>query len=143
MFQRDLFVVPRKPRALWEKIVLGYWTVNSLSIFVLWTTAFVTGSEWKDGLFAYQNGNIPIFHLTAECLMAVTTLAGLVAWNGGRDWGPLLALVGAGMFGYSAVNSMGWALHNDRTLAVPMTLTLVGLPPLLALAVKGRRTGAS
>ncbi len=115
-----------------KRVVLSFWLLNSLAIFVLWAVTLATGHGWTQGLFAYQNGNIPIFHLVAESSMAIVTLAGLVGWQLARRWGPPLALVGAGMFGYSAINSMGWAIHNQPALTIPMGLSLLGLPLLFA-----------
>ena len=119
-----------------KRAILSFWLLNCLAIFVLWAVTLATGHGWQQGLFAYQNGNIPIFHLVAELSMAIVTLAGLVGWLRARRWGPPLALLGAGMFGYSAVNSMGWAIHNQPALAIPMGLSLIGLPPLFAQVVR-------
>ena len=112
--------------------------LNSIAIFVLWAVTLAQGQGWERGLFVYQNGNIPVFHLAAECVMACVTLLGLIAWLRRRSWGPSTALIGAGMFGYSAINSLGWALHNQVALALPMLLSLAALPPLFRLARASR-----
>lgn len=62
--------------------------------------------------------------------MATITLVGLWARWTARSWGRGVLLFGLGMLGYSALNSLGWAVHNDVATAVPMVVTLV-----LALAL--------
>jgi branched-subunit amino acid permease len=115
--------------------------LNCLALFALWGVSLATGHAWERGLFAYQDGNVPVFHLVAELSMAVVMLVGLLAWWRRREWGPLLALVAAGMFGYSGVNSMGWALHNDPVLPVPMGLSVIGLAWLFPLVRRAYREG--
>ena len=119
-----------------RRIVLACWLLDGLAVLALWIATFATGRAWEQGLFVYQNGNIPLFHVVAECLMALVTLLGVLAWIAKKRWGRLLALVGAGMFGYSAINSMGWAIHNAPALAIPMALSLAGLPLLFVLAAR-------
>lgn len=118
----------------WIQILIALLFLDSVGIFWIWGVALVDGA-FQDGLFAYQEGNIPIFHLTAEFGMALVTLAGLYGWWHDRSWGRGITLLGMGMFTYSAVNSMGWAIHNDVALAIPMIATLllvlIAVPMLL------------
>jgi hypothetical protein len=104
------------------------------AVIALWTWTFASGSGWERGLFVYQNGNIPIFHVLAELGMACTVLLGLQGWRRGLRWGLAVTTLGAGMFGYSAINSLGWALHNDVVLAIPMLASWIGIGLLLSVA---------
>jgi hypothetical protein len=124
-----------------RSLIFGFWILLSLSIFALWIASFASGKTWEEGLFVYQNGNIPIFHLIAECGMAATVLAGIVAWLCNARWGRFVTIFGAGMFGYSAINSFGWALHNSPALTLPMILTWVGTVLLFCIGVD-RNVGA-
>lgn len=122
-----------------QGLVMGFWFLQCAGVVAFWALVLSRGAGWSEGLLVYQNGNIPLFHLVAELAMAVVVAVGLVGWRGRRTWGPPLALVGAGMFGYSAINSMGWAIHNDPVLAVPMVVSLLGVPLLLLLTLNGPR----
>lgn len=70
--------------------------------------------------------NYPILHLAAEFLMAGAALAAGIALWANVHWGRSLALFALGTPAYSGINSLGWALHNDPTQAIPMRPTLVG-----------------
>lgn len=89
-----------------------------------------------DGVFAsQQETSMPVFHLVAEALMAIVTLAGVIGVWRGKSWGKGITLFGLGMFTYSAINSFGWAIVNNLTQGVPMLVTVViaifGVPILL------------
>jgi hypothetical protein len=114
------------PITTYRRFLIGFWLLDSVAVLALWAITFATGRSWEQGLFAYQNGNIPIFHLVAECLMALVTGVGFLGVIARRPWGRMLALLGVGMFTYSSINSLGWALHNAPGLAVPMLASLVG-----------------
>lgn len=120
----------------YRRFVFGFWILMSVAILGLWGASFASGKTWEGGLFAYQNGNIPIFHLAAECGMSVIVLVGVVGWVRGFRWGRTVTVFGAGMFGYSAINSFGWALHNEPALTIPMSLSWVGVFLLLPLAIQ-------
>ncbi|MBS3750760.1 MAG: hypothetical protein KGY39_04540, partial [Anaerolineales bacterium] len=42
-----------------------------------------------------------------------------------KRWGAGVFLLGVGMFSYSALNSLGWAVVNDPLQGLPMGLTLI------------------
>jgi len=110
--------------------VVGLWAVN------LSSNAF-PGGVWS----AQQESSLPALHLAAEGLMAGVTLAGVLGTWKGAGWGRGILLFGLGMFAYSAVNSLGWAVVNDPGQGIPMLLTLViiaGAAP--SLICHGRKT---
>jgi hypothetical protein len=114
-----------------ERILLALVAIDCLAVVAIWK-ANLAGGAFPAGLFAYQlEGTVPIFHLTAEFLMAGVTVVGLLGLWRRRAWGPVVLLLGLGMFAYSAINALGWALHNDPSTAVPMFATLL----LVALLV--------
>ena len=118
-----------------DKMLAALMILFSVGIFTLWTMNLLNGA-FADGLFTYQlEGNIPIFHLVAEGLMAIVTLIGAVGLLARRRWAVSVLIFGLGWFSYSAINSMGWAVANDITQGIPMAaslvVTLVGLPFLV------------
>jgi hypothetical protein len=109
----------------WKLLLTGLLLLNCLGIFWIWGTALGEGA-FAEGIFTYQmEGNIPIFHLAAEFGMAILTAIGLIGWWRNRAWGRAILMLGLGMFTYSAINSMGWALVNDFVLVIPMVFTLL------------------
>ncbi len=111
--------------------VLGFYTLSSLGVFVIWTLNLLDDA-WEQSIFTYQlTGNIPIFHLAAEFLMALVTLSGILGLAANRRWGRCIFLLGVGMFTYSAVNSFGWALHNNLAQGIPMILSALFVIPAL------------
>lgn len=122
----------------WKRVVLGFYALASLGIFALWTLNLARGA-WEQGIFKYQlTGNIPVFHLTAEFLMALITLAGILGLAANRRWGQLVFVLGIGMFLYSAINSFGWALHNDLAQGIPMILSALFAIPALVYLLRAR-----
>lgn len=126
-----------KQKITYRAFVFGFWILMSIAVIVLWVVSFASGKTWEAGLFAYQNGNIPVFHVVAECGMSVVVLAGVAGWLRRARWGHTVTVFGVGMFGYSAINSFGWALHNEPFLTLPMIVSLVGAVLLFPIAVRG------
>jgi hypothetical protein len=78
----------------WKPLLAGLLLLNCLGIFWIWGTALGEGA-FAAGLFRYQlEGNIPIFHLTAELGMAILTAVGVVGWWGNWKWGRILLTLG-------------------------------------------------
>lgn len=115
-----------------KNLLLVLLLILSLAIFGIWGVNFAAGA-FPDGVFAgQQETSLPIFHLAAEFLMAALTMVGVFGFWRKKHWAKGLTLFGMGMFTYSAINAMGWALINDPVQAIPMGITLVvvaaGLP---------------
>ena len=111
--------------------------ILSLAIFGIWGMNFAAGA-FAEGIFiGQQETSLPIFHLVAEFLMAGVTMAGVIGFWRKKAWAKGLTVFGMGMFTYSAINSMGWAVINDPLQAIPMAITLVvvilALPLLINL----------
>lgn len=97
-------------------------------IAALWAASLP--GAFDDGVLTYAGtsdvGNIPVFHLLAEGVMAtVAILSGVALLRGSRhaDAG---ALVACGMLIYSSVNSSGWLLHNQPAVTLVTAATIVG-----------------
>ena len=109
--------------------------IASLGIFIIWGMNLLGGAFPEGILVGSQETSLPIFHLAAEFLMAVITLVGVFGIWRRKPWGNGLTLFGMGMFTYSAINSMGWAVLNDPIQSIPMGFTLLvviaSLPTLL------------
>ena len=107
------------------RLIAAFLVLAGIAVFAIWGMN-LAGGAFANGLFVYRDGNYPILHLAAEFLMAGAALAaGIALWANVR-WGRGLALFALGTLAYSGINSLGWALHNDPTQAIPMGLTLVG-----------------
>jgi hypothetical protein len=100
---------------------------SGLGVLGIWTSSLAGGAfGGAPGLFVFQDGNYPIFHLVAETFMAVTAVvAGVALWRRARA-GRRLAMLALGMLAYSAINSSGWPLRHDPTLLIPMGITFLG-----------------
>lgn len=126
-----------------QNVVFALLALDCVGVFAIWMASLSEGA-FEEGLLTYQlQGTVPAYHLVAEATMASVTLLGLGAHWAGRRWGNGVLLLGLGMMSYAAVNSLGWALHNDPWTAVPMiatlALTLLALPFLLHLGPLGTR----
>ena len=110
--------------------------ILSLAVFAIWGMNFAAGA-FPNGIFAgQQETSLPVFHLTAEFLMAGITMAGVIGLWRAQKWGKGLTVFGMGMFTSSAINSMGWAVINDPIQAIPMGITLVVVMAALPLLLK-------
>ncbi|HIQ06804.1 MAG TPA: hypothetical protein EYH31_14185 [Anaerolineae bacterium] len=107
-----------------KRVLIAFLLLDSIAIFGIWAISLTSGA-FEESLLTYQlQGTVPAGHLVAEFLMASVTLAGAIGWGVGARWGRGLTLFGLGMFTYSSINSLGWALYNDPAVAIPMVLTL-------------------
>jgi hypothetical protein len=99
--------------------------LDSLAVVGLWAVN-LSNQVFPGGIWAVQQEiSLPALHLAAEGIMAGVTLAGVVGTWKDAGWGRGILLFGLGMFAYSAVNSLGWAVVNDPGQGIPMVLTLV------------------
>jgi len=115
----------REPLPRLGPVLLLLLALDALGVIGIWTLSLRRGA-FEEGLFTFQlQGNVPIFHLAAELGMALVTLVALAGWAAGRAWARPLLPFALGMLSYAAVNSLGWALHNDAATAAPMVATLV------------------
>jgi hypothetical protein len=128
---------PRLPATLVALLAL-----DAVAILALWAGSLRSGA-FEQGVFAYQlEGTVPFFHLAAELGMAVAVLVGSAGWLAAARWSLPVLTFAAGMLSYGAVNALGWALHNDVAMAVPMAVTLALAGWLLADRIRAGRTEA-
>jgi hypothetical protein len=115
-------------RATGEAVIGALLALDGIGVLGLWTLSLTSGAfGGMAGLFVYQDGNFPIFHVTAELLMGIVAVASGIGLLGRQPqpWAQGLALVTFGMLGYSAINSAGWPIRNDASLLVPMVATVM------------------
>lgn len=118
------------PRLLTALVAL-----EGLGVLAIWVGSLRAGA-FSEGWFAYQlQGTVPFFHLAAEVGMAIVALVGVVGWLAAARWSTPVLTFAVGMMAYGAVNSLGWALHNDVAMAAPMAITLATAVWLLVVLV--------
>ena len=124
-------------------LLIVLFALVGIGVLVIWAVSLRAGA-FDDGLFVYQQqGSVPIFHLVAEVGMAFAALAGVVGWLAAARWATPVLTFAAGMLTYGAVNSLGWALHNDAALAVPMGIALISTARLMIVVVRSRSPRAA
>jgi hypothetical protein len=105
-----------------DLLLISLLIISGLAMFGVWAK-LLPKRPFPEGLLAYQmDGMVPAFHLAAEFMMAAITIVGAIGWAVGAAWGPVVAVFGLGFFTYSSINSLGWALHNSKSLAIPMII---------------------
>ena len=109
----------------WHLVVVG------TGVAALWAASLPSALE--DGMLTYAGtqavGNIAVFQVVAEAMMASTALAaGVGVLRGHRRGhrGRALALVANSMLAYSAVDSSGWLLHNQPAVLLVTAATFLG-----------------
>ncbi len=108
-----------------KQVFLVLLLLDSLAVFGIWVMNLTSGA-FPNGVFVgHEEISLPILHLIAEFLMAATTLVGVIGFWRRKPWAKGITLLGLGMFTYSAINSMGWAILNDPVQAVPMVFTIL------------------
>src|ERR1051326_1096735 len=131
-------------RATGEAVIGALLALDGIGVLGLWTLSLTSGAfGGMAGLFVYQDGNFPIFHLTAELLMGIVAVASGIGLLGRQHWAQGLALVTFGMLGYSAINSAGWPIRNDASLLVPMVATLMLVLISIPFILRGLATRSS
>lgn len=126
-------------RVAGEGVIGALLALNGVGILALWILSLTSGAFGGiTGLLAYQDGNFPILHVTAEFLMGLVAVASGIGLLGRQPWARGLAMVAFGMLGYSAINSAGWPIRNDPSLLVPMLATLTFVIVATPLMLSGR-----
>jgi hypothetical protein len=116
-------------------ILITLLILNSIGVFLV-TPLDISSGAYPGGVFHWvSDETIPAYHILAEFLTAAFTLVGMYGWLKSKSWGRGMALFGLGMFCYSSVNSIGWAMRTSPVLIAPMIFTLilamVAIPMLL------------
>lgn len=84
----------------------------------------LAGLGWSRATSASPLRMLPIFHLSAEWLMAVLPAVGGMAWWREHRWGPALVLFGFGTWIYAVANATSWAVVNEPILLVNFAVSL-------------------
>jgi hypothetical protein len=116
-----------------NSIVAAYGIVVGIMIFAMWVGNFARNQVPELVTRPWEIRT----HVTAECLMAVTMLAGGISTLAGASFGEPLLLLGLGMTAYSIVNSSGYYLQRHQAPPVVMfgvllVLTVAGTAGLMA-----------
>jgi DMSO/TMAO reductase YedYZ heme-binding membrane subunit len=122
-------------------IIITLLILNSFGVFLV-TPIDISSGAYPGGIFHWvSDETIPAYHVLAEFLTAAFTLVGMYGWLKSKSWGRGMALFGLGMFCYSSVNSIGWAMRTNPVLIAPMIFTLILAMiaiPMLLLETKSR-----
>lgn len=118
----------RGPTPTARRLVGWHLVVVGTGVAALWAASLP--SAFEDGMLTYAGtqavGNIAVFQVVAEAMMASTALAAGVGVLRGHRRGRALALVANGMLAYSAVNSSGGLLHNQPAVLLVTAATFLG-----------------
>lgn len=104
----------------WPAILLAAWG----GLAAMAEGLALAGMGFGDATVGAPIRSIPIFHLSAELLMAVVPAVGAVAWWQGRRWGPSLVLFGLGTWVYAVANAAAWAVVNEPALLPIFTVSI-------------------
>lgn len=122
-----------------KQVLLVLLLIDSLAVFGIWVMN-LTGGAFPNGVFVGQEEiSLPILHLIAEFLMAATTLVGVIGIWRRKPWAKGITLLGLGMFTYSAINSMGWAILNDPVQAIPMVVTILVVLAAVPVLIESKK----
>lgn len=133
---------PSKDRTRSQRLpflLVALLAVEAVGVITIWVSSLRAGA-FSDGVFAYQlEGSIPAFHLVAEFGMATALLVGVAGWFAGARGSSSILTFAAGMLTYGSVNALGWAVHNDVVLTIPMGIALVSAAWLMVVRLRGER----
>jgi hypothetical protein len=108
--------------------VSWYLLIVGVGVLALWAVSLP--GAFRDGLLDYSGnattGNVPVFHVVAEGVMAATALTAALLLRRGSRRGTLVAMLANGMLIYSALNSSGWLLQHQPAVLLVTGGTLVG-----------------
>ena len=95
----------------------------------------------KQGLRTVEGDSYIALHVAAEVLTGLASVVAAIGLVTGRAWASIAAAFALGMVAYATINALGWALHNDRKLVLPLVGALGG--SLRGLAALLRRQEAA
>jgi len=98
---------------------------------------------FDDRLFTHTGtptvGNIPIFHVRAEAVMAATALTAGILRRRGSRYAFMATMLANGMLVYSAVNSPGRLLHNPPAVTSLTAVTRLGALASTWIVIRAER----
>jgi len=93
----------------------------------------------KEGLQTVEGDSYIALHVAAEVLAGVASVVAAIGLVTGRTWATVAAAFALGMVAYSTINALGWALRNERKLALPLLGALSGSLRGVAGLVRSRQ----
>ena len=124
----------RRSRAL-----AGFLGFTGAGIIRYWV-GWLRQGNLKEGLRTVEGDSYIALHVAAEVLAGLLSVVAAIGLVTGRAWATIVGAFALGMVAYSTINALGWALRNDRKLAVPLLGALSG--SLRGLAALLRRQEA-
>ena len=116
---------------------LGFTGAGIIRYWVRW----LRQGNLKQGLRTVEGDSYMALHVAAEVTTGVASVVAAIGLVTGKAWATMAAAFALGMMAYSTVNALGWALHNDRKLVLPLLGALGG--SLRGLAALLRRREAA
>jgi hypothetical protein len=113
---------------------LGFTGAGIVRYWVRW----LRQGNLKEGVRTVEGDSYVALHVAAEVLAAVTSIVAAIGLVTGRAWATIAAAFALGMVAYSTINALGWALRNERKLALPLLGALSGSLRGLAALLRSR-----
>ncbi|MDH3261956.1 MAG: hypothetical protein OEM22_02005 [Acidimicrobiia bacterium] len=108
-----------------DRALIGYFIVSAVAVFGLWARYFLDGTA-AASLFQPAEENGTLLGRTFGALLAgLVLLIAAVGLRASRYWAQGLALLGAGMVGYAALNTLGETLAASSAESALLVLVLV------------------
>jgi hypothetical protein len=101
---------------------LGFTGAGMVRYWVRW----LRQGNLKEGLQTVEGDSYIALHVAAEVLAGVASVVAAIGLVTGRAWATVAAAFALGMVAYSTINALGWALRNERKLALPLLGALGG-----------------
>jgi hypothetical protein len=93
----------------------------------------------KEGMQTVEGDSYVALHVAAEVLAGLVSVVAAIGLVTGRAWATVAAAFALGMVAYSTINALGWALRNERKLALPLLGALSGSLRGLAALLRSRQ----
>jgi hypothetical protein len=114
---------------------LGFTGAGMVRYWVRW----LRQGNLKEGLQTVEGDSYVALHVAAEVLAGLVSVVAAIGLVTGRAWATVAAAFALGMVAYSTINALGWALRNERKLALPLLGALSGSLRGAAGLVRGRQ----
>ncbi len=108
-----------------SKALAGFLGLTGAGMVRYWVRWLRKGNL-KEGLQTVEGDSYIALHVAAEALAGLASIVAALGLVTGRAWATVAAAFALGMVAYSAINALGWALRNDRKLAMPLLGALSG-----------------
>jgi hypothetical protein len=123
-----------------SRALAGFLGFTGAGIIRYWV-GWLRKGNLKEGLRTVEGDSYVALHVAAEVLAGLASVVAAIGLVTGRAWATIAAAFALGMVVYSTINALGWALHNERKLVLPLLGALGG--SLRGLAALLRRQEAA